>query len=52
MNIAKDYFKKQWKNEEFQNSYLLEKVKLDIECQMAKLKKDIPSQKHKGKLTK
>ncbi len=52
MNIAKDYFKKQWKNEEFQHSYLEEKVKLDIEYQLANLKKDIQSQKSKEELIK
>lgn len=52
MNIAKDYFRKERKNEEFQNAYLEEKVKLDIEYQMEKLKKDIPSQKPKEELTK
>jgi len=45
MNIAKDYFKKQWKNEEFRHTYLEEKVKLDIEYHLEELKKDIKSQK-------
>jgi len=31
MNIAKAYFKKQWKNEEFRHSYLEEKVKDELE---------------------
>ena len=52
MNIANDYFKKQWKNEEFQNSHLEEKVKLDIEYQLAMLKKDIQSKKPKEDLIK
>jgi hypothetical protein len=38
MNIPKDYFKKQWKNEEFRHSYLEEKVKLDIEYHLEELK--------------
>lgn len=45
MNIAKEYFKKQWKNEEFKHSYLEEKVKLDIEYHLKELKRDIESQK-------
>jgi len=45
MNIAKDYFKKQWKNEEFRHTYLEEKVKLDMEYHLEELKKDIKSHK-------
>ena len=45
MNIAREYFKKQWKNESFRHSYLEEKVKLDIEYHLEELKRDILSQK-------
>lgn len=45
MNIAKEYLKKQLSNNEFRQSYLEEKVKLDIEYQLEELKKDIQSHK-------
>jgi len=45
MNIAKDYFNKQWKNEEFRHAYLEEKVKLDIEYHLEELKKNLQSQR-------
>jgi len=45
MNIAKEYLKKQFSNNEFRQSYLEEKVKLDIEYQLEELKKDIQSRK-------
>lgn len=41
MNIAKDYLKKQLKNPDFQQSFLNEKVRLDLEYQLEDLKKDI-----------
>ena len=52
MNIAKEYFRKQWKNEEFKHSYLEEKVKLDIEYHLEELKKDIQSKKPQEELIK
>lgn len=52
MNIAKEYFKKQWKNEEFKHYYLEEKVKLDIEYHLEELKRDIKSQKPQEELIK
>ena len=45
MNIAKEYLKTQLSNNEFKQSYLEEKVKLDIEYQLEELKKDIQSRK-------
>jgi len=45
MNIAKEYLKTQLSNNEFKQSYLEEKVKLDIEYQLEELKKDIQSHK-------
>ncbi|MBI3584921.1 MAG: hypothetical protein HY096_13375 [Nitrospinae bacterium] len=45
MNIAKEYLKKQLSNNGFRQSYLEEKVKLDIEYQLEELKKDIQSHK-------
>ena len=38
MNIAREYFEKQWKNEEFKRSYLEEKVRIDIEYPLEELK--------------
>ena len=52
VNIAKGYFKKQWKNEEFKHSYLEERVKLDIEYHLEELKRDIESQKPQEELIK
>jgi hypothetical protein len=43
MNTAKKYFEKQLSVPEFKQSYLEEKVKLDIEYQLEELKKDIQS---------
>ena len=43
MNTAKKYFEKQLSVPEFKQSYLQEKVKLDIEYQLEELKKDIQS---------
>ncbi len=43
MNIAEKYFQEQLSVAEFRNSYLEEKVKLDIEYQLEELKKDINS---------
>lgn len=43
MNTAKRYFQKQISVAEFKQSYLEEKVKLDIEYQLEELKKDIQS---------
>ena len=43
MNTAKKYFQKQLSVPEFKQSYLEEKVKLDIEYQLEELKKDIQS---------
>ncbi|MBI4710113.1 MAG: hypothetical protein HY806_03360 [Nitrospirae bacterium] len=45
MTIAKKYFQKQLANADFRNSYLEEKVKLDIEYQLEELKKDIQTRK-------
>lgn len=45
MNIAKEYFKKQFGSEEFMRSFLEEKVKLDIEYRLEELKKDIQTHK-------
>ena len=41
MNIAKDYLKKQLKSPDFRQSFLNEKVRLDLEYQLEELKKDI-----------
>lgn len=43
MSIAKKYFQKQLSVSEFKQSYMEEKVKLDIEYQLEELKKDIQS---------
>ncbi len=43
MNTAKKYFQKQLSVPEFKQSYMEEKVKLDIEYQLEELKKDIQS---------
>ncbi len=43
MNTAKEYFQKQLSVLEFKQSYMEEKVKLDIEYQLEELKKDIQS---------
>lgn len=45
MNTAKKYFQKQLFVPEFKQSYMEEKVKLDIEYQLEELKKDIQSSK-------
>ena len=41
MNIAKKYLQKQMVNSEFQQSFLNEKTRLDIEYQLEALKMDI-----------
>jgi len=43
MNTAKKYFQKQLFISEFEQTYMEEKVKLDIEYQLEDLKKDIQS---------
>lgn len=45
MSIAKKYLHKQLANKEFKQSYLEEKIKLDIEYQLEELKKDIKTSK-------
>lgn len=50
MNIAKEYFKNQQKNDEFTHSYLEEKVKLDIEYHLEELKRDITDRKPREEL--
>ncbi|MBF0566579.1 MAG: hypothetical protein HQK89_15235 [Nitrospirae bacterium] len=45
MNTAKEYFQKQLDVPEFKQSYMEEKVKLDIGYQLEELKKDIQSLK-------
>ncbi len=41
MNSAKNYLKSQFKNPEFQQSFLSEKARLDLEYQLEELKRDI-----------
>jgi len=41
MSTAKKYFQKQLSVPEFKQSYMEEKVKLDIEYQLEELKKDV-----------
>lgn len=43
MNAATKYFQKQLSVPEFEQTYMEEKVKLDIEYQLEDLKKDIQS---------
>jgi len=43
MNTANKYFQKQSSIPEFKQTYMEEKVKLDIEYQLEELKKDIQS---------
>ena len=50
MSIAEKYFKKQLKSEEFRQSYLEEKVKLDIEYRLEELKRDIQGNKSADEL--
>ncbi len=50
MSIAEKYFKKQMKSEEFRQSYLEEKVKLDIEYRLEELKRDIQGNKSPDEL--
>jgi hypothetical protein len=45
MNVAKDYLKTQLKNSEFRQSFLNEKVRLDLEYQLEELKMDIAGNK-------
>jgi hypothetical protein len=52
MSVADKYFKKQMKSEEFRQSYLEEKVKLDIEYRLEELKKDIQGNKSADELIK
>ena len=52
MNIAKKYFQKQLSVPEFEQTYMEEKVKLDIEYQLEDLKKDIQSCKSAKELIK
>ncbi len=52
MNTAKKYFQKQLSVPEFKQSYMEEKVKLDIEYQLEELKKDIQSSKPSDELIK
>ena len=52
MNTAKKYFQKQLAVPEFKQSYMEEKVKLDIEYQLEELKKDIQSCKPSYELIK
>ena len=41
MNIAKEYLTQQMKNQEFQQGFLNEKARLDVEYQLEELKRDI-----------
>ena len=41
MNIAKEYLNQQMKNKEFQQGFLNEKARLDVEYQLEELKQDI-----------
>ncbi|MFZ4439394.1 MAG: hypothetical protein ACOYOS_13265 [Syntrophales bacterium] len=41
MSIAKEYLEQQMQNPEFKQSFLNEKVRLDIEYQLEELKRDI-----------
>jgi len=41
MSTAKEYLKQQMQNTEFQQSFLNEKARLDIEYQLEELKRDI-----------
>lgn len=52
MSVAERYFKKQMKSEEFRQSYLEEKVKLDIEYRLEELKRDIQGNKSTDELIK
>ncbi|MBI5102687.1 MAG: hypothetical protein HZB33_12765 [Nitrospirae bacterium] len=52
MNGAKKYFQKQLTVPEFAQTYMEEKVKLDIEYQLEDLKKDIQSSKSAKELIK
>jgi len=53
MNIAEKYFKKQFSSGEFRQSFLEEKVKLDIEYKLEELKRDIRTYKsHEELVTK
>jgi len=50
MSIAGKYFKKQLASEEFRQSYLEEKIKLDIEYRLEDLKRDIQKRKSPDEL--
>ncbi|MBI5055262.1 MAG: hypothetical protein HZB61_01410 [Nitrospirae bacterium] len=52
MNIARKYFKKQIADKEFRQSYLEERVKLDIEYQLEELKNAIRTSKNIKELIK
>lgn len=52
MNIAEKYFKKQLSSEEFRQSFLEEKIKLDIEYRLEELKRDIQMRKSPEELIK
>ncbi len=52
MNIAEKYFKQQLSSEEFNRSFLEEKVKLDIEYKLEELKRDIQTYKSPEELIK
>lgn len=45
MSTAKKYFQTQLSDPAFKQSYMEEKVKLDIEYQLEELKKDVQSRK-------
>ena len=45
MSIAKEYLKQQMDNSVFQQSFLNEKIRLDIEYQLEELKRDIAGYK-------
>jgi len=45
MSIAKEYLEQQMQNPEFKQSFLNEKVRLDIEYQLEELKRDIAVRK-------
>ena len=52
MNIAEKYLKKQLSSDEFKQSFLEEKIKLDIEYRLEELKKDIRTSKSPDDLIK
>ncbi len=52
MNVAEKYLKKQVFSEEFQCSFIEEKIKLDIEYHLEELKRDIQTHKSPEELIK